>query len=68
MNARDALRLARDLGLEVTDVRRTGEVRVRFPDGRSVTTSHPNRRKDCSAKLEKKLLQLQQERQEVAHG
>ncbi len=58
MNAREALRLAKDLGLEVKGVRRTGEVRVTFPDGRTITTAHPTRRKDCCALLEARLNQL----------
>lgn len=56
MNAREVLRLS--LGLRVESVRRTGEVRVTLPDGRTVTTSAPSRRKDASAKLEAAVLRV----------
>ncbi len=51
MNTREALKKAKLLGLTVSNVHRTGEVRVQFPDGKYVTTSHPTRRKDCCRKL-----------------
>jgi hypothetical protein len=46
---REALRRARDLGAEVKDCRRTGEVRVRFAGIGAV--KHNARRKDASRAL-----------------
>lgn len=61
MNTREVLRLARQLGLKVEEVRRTGEVRVTLPSGRSITTSAPSRRKDASKALEVAVLRLARE-------
>lgn len=53
MSLKAALRRARELGLRVELVYRTGEVRVIRPDGRPLTIN--NRRKDAPKALEKLL-------------
>lgn len=58
MNAREALLLAEENGAQVEHVRRTGEIRIRFPDGTVVLIQHPRRRKDANGKLRSKLQQL----------
>lgn len=49
LSLRQALRWARELGLDVRDNRGTGEVRVRFDGGGRV--NHNARRKDASRAL-----------------
>lgn len=48
MSLRDAKKLAERLGVEITHVRRTGEMRFRAC---GLTVTHNNRRKDASRAL-----------------
>lgn len=51
MNTREAVRRLREMGVPVEEVRRTGEMRVRRPDGLFIAFAHPTRRKDASRAL-----------------